>query len=295
MIMMTPAAALEPYIAAEEAPFKMSILWISSGFNSLMSKSLVIGTLSTTIRGEVAPLKEGTPRISNRAGLPGAPSPAKMLRPGICPCIMWATLVAVDSSIMRESKLATEPVRSFFVVVPYPITTTSSTSLTSSSSTTFNVCWPVHFISFVFIPMNENCSTRESCFSTFIVYSPFTSVDTPIVVPLIKIVTPGRGVPFLSFTLPRMTIISFSVSFTDVSDMENLFSLVTSLFVTCSFISTWCFVGAAFDNKGKQHKNGNTISPHAFCLWGDFVFTDASTLFFLAFVCGFFFILLIVD
>jgi len=85
---MTPAAALEPYIAAEEAPFKMSILWMSSGFNSLMSKSLVMGTLSTTIRGEVAPLKEGTPRISNRAGLPGDPSPAKILSPGICPCIM---------------------------------------------------------------------------------------------------------------------------------------------------------------------------------------------------------------
>ena len=83
-----------------------------------MSKSLVIGTLSTTIKGEVAPLSDGTPRISNRAGLPGAPSPARILRPGIWPCIMWATLVAVDSSMIRESKLATDPVKSFLVVVP---------------------------------------------------------------------------------------------------------------------------------------------------------------------------------
>ena len=35
----------------------------------------------------------------------------------------------------------------------------------------------------------------------------------------------------------------------------------------------------AFDNKGKQHKNGNTISSHPFRLRGDFVFTGTSTLF----------------
>ena len=57
----------------------------------------------------------------------------------------------------------------------------------------------------------------------------------------------------------------------------------------------WCFAKWAFDSRGKQHKNGNTISPHSLRLRGDFVFTDASTLFCLTFVCGFFFILLIVN
>jgi len=39
--------------------------------SSLISKSEGIGTLSTTINGAKAPVREGTPRISSRAALPG--------------------------------------------------------------------------------------------------------------------------------------------------------------------------------------------------------------------------------
>ena len=59
-------------------------------------------------------------------------------------------------------------------------------------------CW-------VSMPTNEKIRRVASGFSgETMVNSPLVLVETPVVVPLMRTVTPGRGSPFSSFTIPRI-------------------------------------------------------------------------------------------
>ena len=79
--------------------------------------------------------------------------------------------------------------------------TTSSISVASSFNTTVKGSVFFKVISTEVIPIKENTKTTESLGSTN-ENSPLASVATPIVVPLIKIATPGKTSPLWSITFP---------------------------------------------------------------------------------------------
>ena len=80
--------------------------------------------------------------------------------------------------------------------------TTSSISLISSSIIIFIGLSGVATISLVFIPTKEKTRIVLSLAWIFRTNFPWESVETPVVVPLITTVTPGKGIPCLSFTVP---------------------------------------------------------------------------------------------
>ena len=62
-----------------------------------------------------------------------------MNTPGRRPWIAWVALVTGDLEIVSEFTDDTEPVRSFFLTVPYPTTTISSKPNVSASNVTFRL------------------------------------------------------------------------------------------------------------------------------------------------------------
>src|SRR5690606_13643805 len=110
VITITPDAALEPYSAVAEPPWRIVIDSISLGLISfpLLPKSkppfksvepicpLLMGTPSTTYRGWLDPPKEVKPRMIIRVEAPGAPDAEVISTPGTLPCnALKALLLAV--------------------------------------------------------------------------------------------------------------------------------------------------------------------------------------------------------
>jgi len=97
--------------------------------------------------------------------------------------------------------VATAPVTSLFFILPYPIATTSSKPMLSSSITIFKDDFPDVATSMVFIPTNEKTNVALSgIFGS----ENFPSISdiTPVVVPFTTTETPGKVAPVASVTLP---------------------------------------------------------------------------------------------
>src|SRR5690606_6748589 len=126
VIIITPLAPLEPYIAVDEASFNTSIDAISAGATSEMEGT---GNPSTINKGVLSPVMDPPPRTLIDISASGEPSVALICTPGSFPWIAStadATGAATIASALIEE---TAPVRSFLRAVPYPIATTSSKTL----------------------------------------------------------------------------------------------------------------------------------------------------------------------
>ena len=134
---------------------------------------------------------------------PGAPS-VVMFMPATRPwraCITFPVGMSATSFILTT---ATEPVRSAFFSAIYPVTTTSSRKLVSSSRTTLSS--PAASSVTVFIPTDEITSFAPA--GAVIWKFPSRSVIVPVFVPRIITAAPMTGSPYvLSMTLP-LTLIS---------------------------------------------------------------------------------------
>ena len=131
VIIITPFAERDPYAAADVASFNTSKEAISFGLISLIFPIKIIP--STTINGSLDPDIEFCPRTCIE-GCPPAEFVAPISNPETLPFSDSKAFVLEDNAIGEFSNLKeeTEPVNSFFVVVPYPITTNSSNASASS-------------------------------------------------------------------------------------------------------------------------------------------------------------------
>ena len=221
---MTPLAALEPYMAAAAASFRMVTFSMSLGLMLPMpltkmssnppaficsedrsGVSFCIGTPSTTHSGLELPERLLTPRMRMLDCCPGRPEVACMATPATSPCISDATDVIGLLLNVSEESMPTEPVILLVVVWEYPVTTTCSRKSASYSSVTvrLEMLLPLTGISTLFIPMNENTrvralsgSSRENLPSRSVwVPLPGTSLTTTP--------APMSGSPWSSLTIPR--------------------------------------------------------------------------------------------
>ena len=81
--------------------------------------------------------------------------------------------------------------------------TTSSKPIVPSCIFILRLGWFLTTTSCVSIPTNENCKVWLSNTSTKVKF-PYKSVIAPLKVPLTITVTPGKGSPFISVTLPEI-------------------------------------------------------------------------------------------
>ena len=126
-------------MAVEEASLRIEIDSISAGLMSLRSETASM-IPSTTMSGSFDASIERVPRIRIDVVAPGSPDVDMISAPATRPWIAWSIDVTGASRTSPILTLATEPVRSDFLTLPYPITTTSSsfvealTDITISSS-----------------------------------------------------------------------------------------------------------------------------------------------------------------
>ncbi|MNE27110.1 hypothetical protein D3C80_1205050 [compost metagenome] len=120
----TPLAATDPYIAAAAPSLSTSMLSISLGLTLL----IVPGKPSMIYSGSLLP-KVLTPRILTCTPAPAIPLFFCTLTPAATPCNASAGFVVARFARSFVLILAIAPVTSDFFKVPYPITTTSSSSL----------------------------------------------------------------------------------------------------------------------------------------------------------------------
>ena len=118
-----------------------------------------IGKPSTTYNGSLLPWIELVPRIRTLIAAPGAPVFCNTCTPGALPDNACKTFVAGNALRSLDFTCATAPVRSRFLTVPYPITTTSLISLKSSTSFMLIVTVFPTIFSSVTSPTYENTST----------------------------------------------------------------------------------------------------------------------------------------
>src|SRR5699024_6029185 len=109
--MITPLAALAPYIAVEEASFKTETDSISLGLILLISLVIIP---STTYIGELVPLIDCVPLILTEALSPGDPLLPEIFKPGTLPLIASIGLAAGIRSNSLAETVEIAPVRSFF-------------------------------------------------------------------------------------------------------------------------------------------------------------------------------------
>src|SRR5690606_14976609 len=121
--LITPLAALEPEIAAEDASFITVIFSISPGERD--SSEPVTPSINTN--GPVLPPKLPRPLIK-RFGLsrPGSPEGCVTCKPGILPCSIFAAFGTGRSFSVFPSTVAKDPDTLDLRWTPYPTTTTSS-------------------------------------------------------------------------------------------------------------------------------------------------------------------------
>ena len=136
-------------MAVEDASFSTVMSSMSDAGISEMDST---GKPSTINSGVLSPVIEPPPRTRIFISASGDPSVVVICTPAILPVnasVADATGTTVNAS---EFTVATEPVKSFFLAVPYPITTTSSSACASSAKITSIVFCPLTAISCVVIP-----------------------------------------------------------------------------------------------------------------------------------------------
>ena len=114
--------------------------------------------------------------------------------------------------------VATAPVKSLALAVPYPTTTTSVNDLFSETKLTFTIDLLPTETSCVIKPTKLNANTALSS-DTFTLYVPSLALLTPLLVPLIRILTPGIGFPLSSVIFPFTGL--FSAIRSSISDLKN--------------------------------------------------------------------------
>ena len=190
---------------------------ISDGFivlSGLLNPSgalLPIITPSITTNGSFLADREEPPRIRIEEEEPGCPVEEATDTPATLPInISWG-LTCKPRFFSSGLMAITEPVASFFLTVPYPITTTFSNIWESSariifiSEATGNSC--------ILYPINETeiISPLEADNRNL----PSISVTVPFVVPFIITFAPITGSPVGSFTTP-VTVICWAKTETDI-------------------------------------------------------------------------------
>ena len=121
-----------------------------------------------------------------------------------------ATELDFLSAIVFPLTEPTEPVRSTFLEVPYPITTISSRVFVSSWSTMSKYCFPRVCTSLSAKPRQET-SRAGPLDGISISKVPSTSVMTPVFVPLMRTPAPISGSPSGPVTFPFTFMGSFDV------------------------------------------------------------------------------------
>ena len=111
---MTPAAAREPYMEDDAASFKTDMLSTSFGFTSL----ILPGTPSIITNGLVSPIVVIPRTRILPAAAPGALLSRVTVTPAIAPCNAVDNCVVLRAAKSSPFIAATEPVRSFFFMVP---------------------------------------------------------------------------------------------------------------------------------------------------------------------------------
>ena len=115
------------------------MLAISCGLSKEIS---LVSTPSTNIRAE-PPFNDVVPRTLICAVALGLPPSNVIFKLGIAPCNPWVTLAIGRSSNTSPSAIVTAPVKFTFFWVPYPTTTTSSSTSESSFKTILKEVLPL--------------------------------------------------------------------------------------------------------------------------------------------------------
>ena len=152
-----------------------------------------------------------------------------ILKEGSNACRAFRTFV-LDTFINCSLEILTLlPVKLSLRTFPYPVTTTSSISVTSSFNLIESSFWSLsNVMYFVSYPTKETTRMILSCWGISSENFPLISVTTPKLVSFIKMVAPGKVLPCISMTVPvilrgvvsfflssllgRMMITSFSIS-----------------------------------------------------------------------------------
>src|SRR5690606_27717552 len=160
----TPCAPRDPHSAVEAASLRTVIDSMSLGF--IVESTLnppVTGTPSITMSAlELFWLDEPIPRIRIPISKPGCPSTEETCRPGTAPSSVFVSEELDWAAIVRGSTVLMEPVRSFFFMVPYATTTTSSREAISSVKATLITVLPATGILCDSNPINEKTNVDPS-------------------------------------------------------------------------------------------------------------------------------------
>ena len=138
-------------MAVEEASFSTSIDWISEGL--MPSRPLEEMIPSITYKGSLLLLIEVVPRTRTFMPAPGTPLVAVTSTPGVRPWSIFSTRFTGWFLNCLVDTPETDPVKSLFLTVPYPTTTTSSSNWLSSFSMILRVDFFLTFISCGWYPM----------------------------------------------------------------------------------------------------------------------------------------------
>src|SRR5436190_13218734 len=130
-------------MAVADASFKILKDSISFGLinaNALAAPAIPVlstGTPSITINGSLLALSDAPPRMRIVLPEPGAPPLDDICTPATFPAINCSGVVMGPLLKSFAVMAVTEPVRSFFSLVPYPITTTSLSDEAAPTNDTF--------------------------------------------------------------------------------------------------------------------------------------------------------------
>jgi len=227
-------------MAAADASFKTSIDAISEGCTLFMSTP---GIPSTTINGPLLADSDVPPLSRKDAPLAGSPEPCITVSPATLPCKSCSDELMTPFFISSAPTDAIAPVRSEFLIVPYPIptTTASSRAIALSCSTICRVS-PVGTTLLLLYPTNEMVRVLPLlyCISNF----PSISVITPFVVPDSITVAPGSGLPVWSVTVPLAFILFVSCAL--AGDCVNHITMKNVKVHTSRIISLFFFIIVGF-------------------------------------------------
>ena len=197
-IIITPLAPRTPKIANEEGSFNTSIDSISLGLIKLI---LSVNIPSTTYNGFVLYLLT-VPLILTSGSAPGCPE-FTTDKPETLPCKDATGLVFGLSATIFPSTLTIEPVKSRFLAVPYPMTTTSFNSVSLDSCIFTAIVSEVALTETASKPTMDIFNTSPTL--ALILKFPSKSVSAVVLESAATIIAPGIPTPLLSDTFPLIT------------------------------------------------------------------------------------------
>ena len=161
-------------MAVAEASFRISILTMSAGLMVDRGDTVDVGPLSRaspkprleplvlldctitpsiTYKGSALELMVAVPRTRIDEAVPGAPEVLTAVTPAARPWSDWSREEIIEPFIAFSPRLTEEPEMSLFFIVPYPTTTTSSSSCLSSWRLITRDVWLPTLTSFVTYPI----------------------------------------------------------------------------------------------------------------------------------------------